>query len=442
MTYRPGAGKLGGPETERKLEGGFAVGATSRRQGPNKAKQKNARRRRRAMAILASALVTLPVGLASDVAFNYVNAADQTPLGVPKPHPLPKGDAVPSALGATGEAPHDTQLSPTLIHDAGNPAALATGAGPQADLPSGPLGIPGVVLDAYLHAQQVMSVQDAGCKLPWWLLAGIGKIESNQAEGGEVDTNGTTLRPILGPELNGSNGFAAIPAINGGQWTGDPVWQRAVGPMQFLPSTWLAWGDGGNPNNVYDSALAAGRYLCAGGGDLSQPADQAAAVFSYNHSNSYVQIVLLWANAYHNGVTPLPETTVLPQGPMPVGTPTGPTGVVAVPTTQTAPTTGGGTTTGSPTGTPGGSTSTGGSPTTTGTSTGSGSGGQTQVTTTPTMTTPPTTTTPTCTPAPTTTTTTTGTTTTTTTTPAPTTTTTTPPTTTTTTTSPPPPPSC
>jgi hypothetical protein len=323
------------------------------------------------MAILASALVTLPAALSADVAVNIVNTADQGPLNTPRPG-TPEGDAsVPAALGATGATPHDTTLSPQLVHNAGNQTALSTGSngGQIANLPRGPLGIPGVVLDAYLHAQNVLGVSEPGCHLPWWLLAGIGKIESSQAENGEVDTNGTTLRPILGPELNGGNGFAALPAINGGEWTGDPVWQRAVGPMQFLPSTWLEWGNGGNPNNVYDAALAAGRYLCADGRDLSQPAQQAAAVFSYNHSDSYVQIVLVWANAYRNGVTPLPETSVVPQGPQRFGTkpvlPQGGDGVTQVgdgpsKTTGTAPgkkPTGTGTGTGtSPTTGPGGST--------------------------------------------------------------------------------------
>jgi hypothetical protein len=278
------------------------------------------------MAILASALVTLPAGLSADVAVNWVNTADTTPLGVPRTPPT--GDSsVPSDLGATGATPHDTQLSQQILHNAGNQDALrqglttgtGTGGDPAANLPNGPLGIPGIVLDSYLHAQSVLGVQEPNCHLPWWLLAGIGKIESGQAEGGEVDTNGTTLRPILGPTLDGSNGYAALPAINGGQWTGDPVWQHAVGPMQFLPSTWLTWGNGGNPNNVYDASLAAGRYLCADNRNLSDPAQRAAAVFSYNHSDSYVQIVLVWANAYRNGVTPLPETSVIPQGPVPTG---------------------------------------------------------------------------------------------------------------------------
>jgi membrane-bound lytic murein transglycosylase B len=293
------------------------------------------RRRRRTVAIVASAIVTLPAAFSSAAASNLVNTADNAPLDTHSAGTFPP---VPSELGATGSTPHDTTLSPQLIHDAGNPAALATGAGPRANLPSGPLGIPGVVLDAYLKAQQVLATQQPNCHLPWWLLAGIGKIESGQAENGEVDAAGNTLRPILGPELNGQHGYAALPAILGGRWTGDPVWQRAVGPMQFLPSTWLEWGGGGNPNNVYDADVAAGKYLCNGGRDLSVPAQQAAAVFSYNHSDSYVQIVLIWANAYRNGVTPLPEIAVPPQPPVPPGTTAPSTTTVVPPPTSTSST--------------------------------------------------------------------------------------------------------
>jgi len=333
------------------------------------------------MAIVASAIVTLPAAFSTS-ASTFANAA-----GRPVDHAPPAlaGDfpPVPIDLGATGAAPHDTTLSPQTEHDAGNPAALAAALGPRANLPKGPLGIPGIVLDAYLNAQSVLGKQEPGCKLPWWLLAGIGKIESGQAENGEVNAQGETLRPILGPELNGQNGVAAIPAILGGRWTGDTVWQRAVGPMQFLPSTWLEWGNGGDPNNVYDSAIAAGRYLCSGNRDLSDPAQQAVAVFSYNHSDSYVQIVLIWANAYRAGVTPLPETTVLPQGPVPTGTPVSGTGG--------STTTGGGGTT----------TTTGGGTTTTTTTSGGGTTTTTTVPPTTTTTEPPTTT---CPPPPTTTT--------------------------------------
>src|SRR2546428_764976 len=82
------------------------------------------------------------------------------------------------------------------------------------------------------------------------------------ARSGVVDANGTTVSPILGPVLDG-NGFAAIPDTDGGRLDGNQVWDRAVGPMQFLPSTWTTWSADGNgdhradPNNVFDASLAA-----------------------------------------------------------------------------------------------------------------------------------------------------------------------------------------
>jgi hypothetical protein len=183
------------------------------------------------------------------------------------------------------------------------------------NLPDGPLGIPGVMLNAYQRAARTLAASQPGCHLSWSVLAGIGKIESGHASGGRVDAAGNTLGPILGPRLDGSLGMAAIPDTDHGVLDGDPVWDRAVGPMQFIPSSWRSWGVG-SPNNIYDSTFAAGRYLCAGGADLSDPAQLQAAVFRYNHSAAYVDIVLRWAAAYLTGVVPTPSAP----GPVPPGT--------------------------------------------------------------------------------------------------------------------------
>ncbi len=208
----------------------------------------------------------------------------------------------PAGIGATGQKARTNSPSPVVVRRAGSLANHSS----QPGLPLGKLGIPGVVLQAYMRAQQILQGQQPGCHMPWWLVAGIGKVESDHADNGAVDRQGNTLMPILGPALNGSGDFAAISAPGGG-------WTRAEGPMQFLPSTWQEWGGDGNPNNVNDAALAAGRYLCAGGRDLSQGGQQAAAVFSYNPSDSYVQMVLTWAYAYSSGVVPVSSAT-LPSG--------------------------------------------------------------------------------------------------------------------------------
>jgi Bacterial Ig-like domain (group 3) len=175
--------------------------------------------------------------------------------------------------------------------------------GKLSKLPEGPLGIPGVMLDAYQRAERTMAATEPACHLPWTMLAGIGQIESGHARGGRVDAAGNTLGSILGPELDGSSDMAAIADTDHGTLDADQGWDRAVGPMQFIPASWRGYG-AGNPNNIYDSTLAAGRYLCAGGADLSDPAQQAMAIFRYNHSATYVANVLLWAQGYQTGVYP------------------------------------------------------------------------------------------------------------------------------------------
>lgn len=184
--------------------------------------------------------------------------------------------------------------------------------------PAGPVGadgIPTTVLAAYESAATTMARVDPSCHLPWWLLAGIGRIESGHAGGGRVTADGTTRGRILGPRLDGSwAGTSVILDSDGGALDGDPTYDRAVGPMQFLPGTWRSWGRDGNgdgvadPNNVYDAALAAGAYLCAGGRDLATDAGIASAVLSYNYSQSYLQSVVTWGRAYRDGVTPTPDS--------------------------------------------------------------------------------------------------------------------------------------
>ncbi|MDQ3906161.1 MAG: lytic murein transglycosylase [Actinomycetota bacterium] len=263
-------------------------------------------------------------------------------LGVPAAmlgRPVPTVDgrpngslADPAGLGVTGALPGDPLTAePTPSAEAttvpGGVPSDATSVGLSGiptppNLLDGPLGIPGVVLDAYQFAQHTLAETRPGCHLLWSVLAGIGRIESDHASDGRVDAFGNTLGPILGPKLDGSPGVAAIPDTDHGVLDGDAQWDRAVGPMQFIPSSWRLYGvdgngDGvGNPNNIYDSTVATGLYLCAGGSNLSDPAQLQAAVFRYNHSAAYVDVVLEWARAYLTGVVP----TLSAPGLVPPGT--------------------------------------------------------------------------------------------------------------------------
>lgn len=201
-------------------------------------------------------------------------------------------DAAPEA--APGDTYYRTELPPLAVLGPVPPAAR-----PGAVFVSDRGALPATVLAAYRRAEAALGASAPGCALRWELLAAIGQVESGQARGGRVDADGTTYAPIIGPQLNG-RGFALIRDSDGGAYDGDPSYDHAVGPMQFIPSTWARWGSDGNgdgradPHNVHDAALAAGRYLCAGGRDLSRPADLDRAILSYNRSWAYRNVVLAW----------------------------------------------------------------------------------------------------------------------------------------------------
>ncbi|MGC5535153.1 lytic murein transglycosylase [Streptomyces sp. SR-10] len=244
-------------------------------------------------------------------------AASQAPAATLADGPAGGGD--PKAAGedtasaeddgaATGNSPYYTDLPPLVTPDK---------PGSSSNLPvtgSAEAGIPASILAAYKQAEQTVATTDPTCRLPWQLLAAIGKVESGQARGGRVDTNGTTTSPILGPALNGQ-GFALIKDTDGGAYDSDAVHDRAVGPMQFIPSTWASWGQDANgdgrkdPNNIYDAALAAGRYLCANDRDLAIAADLDKAVLSYNRSTEYLRTVRSWFSYYQRGTHEIPDGT-------------------------------------------------------------------------------------------------------------------------------------
>jgi membrane-bound lytic murein transglycosylase B len=172
-------------------------------------------------------------------------------------------------------------------------------------------GIPVVAVEAYQRAANALAVSDPACQLPWQLLAAIGRVESDNGQfGGTVLLpNGNTSQPIYGIPLDGVDGVALVLNTNESEveLDGGSTYARAVGPMQFLPSTWLVYGtdandDGDkNPNNIFDAALAAADYLCADGGDMANPAQEAAAVLRYNDADQYVLVVLELAGSYEQG---------------------------------------------------------------------------------------------------------------------------------------------
>jgi membrane-bound lytic murein transglycosylase B len=167
-------------------------------------------------------------------------------------------------------------------------------------------GIPARALQAYANAHAVVAETQPDCRLTWVTLAGVARVESDhgQYRNRTLGEDGRPSSPIIGVPLDGSPRVRAIGDTDGGALDGDRRWDRAVGPFQFIPSTWARWrsdgdGDGvGEPQDIDDSAVAAARYLCAGSRDLASGDGWLGAVLSYNNSMSYAQQVYSNAEGY------------------------------------------------------------------------------------------------------------------------------------------------
>lgn len=190
--------------------------------------------------------------------------------------------------------------------------------------------IPLVVLDAYVKAAERMAGERPECGLRWWGLAGIGKIETRHATylGTRPGPDGVTLRPIIGIPLDGNNNTAVIPDSDGGWLDADLVWDRAVGPMQFIPGTWRTMGrdgsgdDRADPHNIYDAALSAAGLLCRSGGEgLDQEPGLRRAALGYNQSGTYADMVVRGAFEYaaqaDRLIPPPPDLSWLQEVPPP-----------------------------------------------------------------------------------------------------------------------------
>src|SRR5580765_4178219 len=209
-------------------------------------------------------------------------------------------DTVPPGGGAAGSGVADASKTAPRKHPKAAPADPAAISGLAAN------GIPSVALNAYRVAAARIDNVEPGCGIDWSLLAGIGRVESDHGRfhGAVLHTDGLSTPRIIGPALDGKH-WDYIPAPgNGLELDGDAKYAHALGPMQFIPSTWAIYGadetgDGrADIFNINDAALGTARYLCAAGGDLRTAAGRVRAVLTYNHSNLY----LAQADAYRRGI--------------------------------------------------------------------------------------------------------------------------------------------
>lgn len=216
---------------------------------------------------------------------------------------LAGGFAVMAALGAWEQRTAPRAPSPAPAASAPDsdssepPTALPNGVALDPawlDRVSADAGIPQRALRAYASAAVTLTAEQPGCHLGWNMLAGIGKVESEHGSinGSRLLATGETAPRIVGVPLDGTR-FLATPDTDGGAIDGDAEWDRAVGPMQFIPETWAMFGRDGNRDGrieidqIDDAALSAAALLCDPGLDLTVGEHWIAALDGYNPSASY-----------------------------------------------------------------------------------------------------------------------------------------------------------
>ncbi|WP_277955880.1 lytic transglycosylase domain-containing protein [Agromyces atrinae] len=253
------------------------------------------RRRRTAVLLATVGFGALgAVAVAGSLAFAAIGAGDDargqaspTAQATAAPQPSTADDGI-------DVAPESTATPISALADAAWVSRVASAA-----------GIPERALAAYAGATLRATSERPACGLSWNTLAGIGSVESEHGtiDGSALDAAGVAVPPIVGIALDGG-GVDAIGDTDGGALDGDATWDRAVGPMQFIPSTWSTHGVDGDgdgradPQNIDDAVLSAAYYLCDTGVDLATPAGWIAAVSAYNSSIEYNNRVAAVADVY------------------------------------------------------------------------------------------------------------------------------------------------
>jgi membrane-bound lytic murein transglycosylase B len=240
--------------------------------------------------------------------------AAPTPAAMAAPAALPDvpEPAAQPVAQPTGQPADQAPAKATITIPVQIPAPAAPAGGPQlafadwANRLSRVTSIPQRALQAYANAHAVMAASHPNCRLTWVTLAGIAAVESKHGgfQGRALEPDGRPSAPIIGIPLNGAPGVRAIADTDNGLLDGDKVWDRAVGPFQFIPSTWAGWRADANqdgisdPQQIDDAALAAAQYLCADNRNLASGDGWLRAILSYNNSVEYAQEVYGFSQGY------------------------------------------------------------------------------------------------------------------------------------------------
>ena len=249
-----------------------------------------------------------PAALAAPAALPDVAEPVAQPVIGPAPAQQPGQPTQATQPGQSGQSARQTVTIPVQIAAAPEKPV----GGPQLAFADWALrmsrvtNVPQRALEAYANAHAMMAAAHPNCRITWVTLAAIAAVESKHGkfEGRTLLPDGRPSAPIIGPTLDGSPGVKAIADTDNGLLDGDKVWDHAVGPFQFIPSTWAKWRADGNgdgitdPQNIDDASLAAAQYLCAENRNLSTGDGWLRAILSYNDSLDYAQEVYGFAQSY------------------------------------------------------------------------------------------------------------------------------------------------
>lgn len=138
----------------------------------------------------------------------------------------------------------------------------------------------------------------------WTTLAAIGEVESDHGRfgGAVLGEDGRSSRPVIGTCARRQRHRRVAIRRRGPALSRRPTWDHAVGPMQFLSSSWARFGADADGDGVADPTVlddaAWGRHLCSRGERLDVGGALSRAVLDYNPSNEYRLTVYEVAGGY------------------------------------------------------------------------------------------------------------------------------------------------